>query len=71
MSNAAALINAIVAVLWVALAFTATLIVWNLLQARRGHLRKLGVNPSRVTMEFTEAKLDEARRLGPPTSEPI
>lgn len=61
MSNAAALITAIVAVLWVGLTFTAVLIVRNVLQARGRSLTKLDVGPSGVTMEFTEAKLDEAR----------
>ncbi len=60
MSNAAALINAIVAVLWVFLAFTAVLIVRDVLQARTGPLTKFGVGPSGVTMEFAEAKLNEA-----------
>ncbi len=60
MSNTATLINAIVAVLWVGLAFTAVLIVRNVLQARTGSLTKFGVGPSGVTMEFAEAKLDEA-----------
>jgi CheY-like chemotaxis protein len=60
MSNTAALINAIVAVLWVGLAFIAVLILRNVLQARTGSLTKFGVGPSGVTMEFAEAKLDEA-----------
>jgi hypothetical protein len=61
-SNAATLINAIVAVLWVGLAFAAVLIVRNVLQARGGSLTRFGVGPSGVTMEFAEAKLDEAVR---------
>lgn len=60
MSNATALINAIVAVLWVGLAFIAVLILRNVLRARGGPLTKLGVGPSGVTMEFAEVKLDEA-----------
>jgi CheY-like chemotaxis protein len=61
-SNAATLINAIVAVLWVGLAFAAVLIVRNVLQVRGGSLTRFGVGPSEVTMEFAEAKLDEAVR---------
>lgn len=66
MSNATALINAIVAILWVGLAFTAVLILRNVLQARGGPLTKLGVGPSGVTMEFAEVKLDEAVRKSSP-----
>ena len=60
MSNATDLINAIVTVLWVGLAFIAVLILRNVLRARGGPLTKLGVGPSGVTMEFAEVKLDEA-----------
>jgi CheY-like chemotaxis protein len=62
MSNAADLIRAVVAVLWVGLAFAAILVLRNVLRTRGGSLTRLGLGPSGVTMEFAEAKLDEAVR---------
>jgi CheY-like chemotaxis protein len=62
MSDAADLIRAVVGVLWVGLAFAAVLIVGRLVRARGGSLTRLGLGPSGVTMEFAQAKLDEAVR---------
>jgi CheY-like chemotaxis protein len=60
MSNVADLIGSIAAVLWVVFAFVVVLILRGVLQANRGQLTKLGLGPSGVTVEFAEAKLDEA-----------
>jgi CheY-like chemotaxis protein len=62
MSNAADLIRAVAAVLWVGLAFAAILVLRSVIRARGGSLTRLGLGPSGVTMEFAEAKLDEAVR---------
>jgi hypothetical protein len=61
-SNAADLIKAIAALLWVGLAFTAVLVLRNVVRARGGSLTRLGFGLSGVTMEFAQAKLDEAVR---------
>ena len=60
MSNVADLIGSIAAVLWVVFAFVVVLILRGVLQTNRGQLTKLGLGPSGVTVEFAEAKLDEA-----------
>jgi hypothetical protein len=62
LSNAADPIKAVAALAWVGLAFAAVLILRNVVRARRGSLTRLGVGPSGVTMEFAQAKLDEAVR---------
>jgi CheY-like chemotaxis protein len=62
LSNAADLIRAVVGVLWVGLAAAAIVILRNVIRARGGSLTRLGLGPSGVTMEFAEAKLDEAVR---------
>jgi CheY-like chemotaxis protein len=61
-SNGADLIKAVAALLWVGLAFAAVLVLRNVVRARGGSLTRLGVGPSGVTMEFAQAKLDEAVR---------
>jgi len=62
LSNAADPIKAVAALAWVGLAFAAVLILRNVVRARGGSLTRLGVGPSGVTMEFAQAKLDEAVR---------
>lgn len=62
MANVADLIRAVVGVLWVGLALAIILILRTVIRARGGSLTRLGLGPSGVTMEFAEAKLDEAVR---------
>jgi CheY-like chemotaxis protein len=61
-SNAADLIRAIAGVLWLGLALAVILILRNVIRTREGSLTRLGLGPSGVTMEFAEARLDEAVR---------
>ena len=61
-SNAADLMRGVAALLWVLVALGAVFVVRKLLLTRGGSLTKFGVGPSGVTMEFAEAKLDEAVR---------
>lgn len=68
MANAADLIRAVAGVLWVCLALAVILILRNVLRLRGGSLTRLGFGPSGVTMEFAQAKLDEAVR-GSPTAD--
>jgi CheY-like chemotaxis protein len=62
MSNAADLMRGAADLLWVVVAFGAVFVVRKLLITRGGSLTRFGVGPSGVTMEFAEAKLDEAVR---------
>jgi CheY-like chemotaxis protein len=62
MSDVADLIRAIVGVLWVGLAVAVIMILRNVIRTRSGSLTRLGLGPSGVTMDFAEAKLDEAVR---------
>jgi hypothetical protein len=48
--------------LWVVAAFGAVVVVCKLLMTRGGSRTRFGVGTSGVTMEFAEAKLDEAVR---------
>jgi CheY-like chemotaxis protein len=62
MANTSDLIESIAALLWVGFAFVVVLILRGVLRSNRGHLTKLGLGPSGVTIEFAEAKLDEVIR---------
>ena len=62
MANIADLLGGIAALLWVVVALVAILILRGVLRANRGTLTKLGLGPGGVTLEFAEAKLDEAVR---------
>jgi CheY-like chemotaxis protein len=61
-ANTADLLGGIAALLWVVVALAAILILRGVLRANRGSLTKLGLGPGGVTLEFAEAKLDEAVR---------
>lgn len=62
MSELAELLGGIAAILWVVVALVALLLL-RTLTAREGRsLSKLGVGPSGVTMEFAQARIEEAIR---------
>lgn len=69
-SSPADLLNASASILWVVLAFVALFVFQRIVAARGGSLTKVGISPtSGVTMEFAEAKINEAVRVaGPDTS---
>jgi len=54
------LLRAIAALSWALLAFVAVVLLFRILRSQRGPLTKLGFGPGGVTMEWAEAKLDEA-----------
>jgi CheY-like chemotaxis protein len=54
------LLGGIAAVLWVIVAFVAVMVLRDLLARNGLLLSKLGVGPSGVTMEFTQAKIEQA-----------
>jgi CheY-like chemotaxis protein len=60
--NTADLLGNIAALLWVALASAAVLMLRGVLRTNPRPLTKFGLGPAGVTMEFGEAKLDEASR---------
>lgn len=62
MANTADLLSSLTGLLWVALAFATILILRGVLRRNPRPLAKLGFGPAGVTMEFGEAKLDEASR---------
>ena len=62
-ANVSDLIGSIATLLWVVFAFAAILILRGVLKGNRGPLAKLGLGPSGVTIEFAEAKIDEAVRI--------
>lgn len=62
MVSTADLIGSVAALLWVVFAFVAVLILRGILAANPQTLTKLGLGPSGVTIEFAEARLDEAVR---------
>jgi CheY-like chemotaxis protein len=62
-ANISDLIGSIAALLWVVFAFVAILILRGVLKGNRGPLTRLGLGPSGVTVEFAEAKIDEAVRI--------
>ena len=59
LSDAADLLGAIAAVLWVAFAFVALLVLRRLLASQEGSLKKIGIGPGGVNIEWAEAKLDQ------------
>lgn len=59
-SDVADLLNAIASILWVAVGIAVIVLLWKLLTQRAGSLSKFGVGPTGVTMEFAEAKIDQA-----------
>lgn len=65
MANTADLIRAVAGVLWVGLALGVILILRSVVRSRGGALTRLGFGPSGVTMEFAEAKLNEAVGASP------
>jgi CheY-like chemotaxis protein len=60
MTDAAELLKAIAALLWVVLAAVALLLLAGVLRTRAGALKSFGVGPSGLTFEFVEAKVDQA-----------
>jgi CheY-like chemotaxis protein len=62
MANTADLLSSIAALLWVAFASAMVLVLRGVLKSNPRPLAKLGLGPTGVTMEFGEAKLDEASR---------
>lgn len=62
MANTADLLGSITSLLWVVLASAAVVMLRGVLRSNPRPLAKLGVGPTGVTMEFGEAKLDEASR---------
>lgn len=62
MANTADLLGSVAALLWVVLASATVLMLRGVLKNNPRPLTKLGLGPSGVTMEFGEAKLDEASR---------
>ncbi len=60
MSDTADLLRAIAGLSWVVLAFVVVLALLRLLRSQDAPLTKLGVGPGGVTMEFAEAKFNEA-----------
>lgn len=60
MSDTADLVRAIAGLSWVVLAFVVVLALLRLLRSQNTPLTKLGVGPGGVTMEFAEAKFNEA-----------
>jgi CheY-like chemotaxis protein len=61
-ANTANLLGSITDMLWVALAFAAILMLRGVVRSNPRPLAKLGLGPAGVTVEFGEAKLDEASR---------
>jgi CheY-like chemotaxis protein len=62
MSDTADLLRAIASLLWVAIGIAVVLLLAKVLVARSGQLKTLGVGPTGLTMEFVEAKVDQAIR---------
>src|SRR5438552_1573544 len=60
MSSATDLLKASAPVFWVAFAFAVVLLLRNPLASRGTSLTKFGLGPGGVTMEFAEAKINEA-----------
>ncbi len=58
--NVANLLGSVTGLLWVAFAAAALIILRQVIVSGRGPLSKLGFGPSGVTLEFAEAKLDQA-----------
>jgi CheY-like chemotaxis protein len=65
MSELGDLLQGLAAALWVFLALFVFLVLRKGIKERAPFLTKLGLGPTGVSMEFAEAKLDEATRRGP------
>ena len=60
MSETADLLRAIASLLWVAIGVAVVVLFSKILMARSGQLKTFGVGPTGLTMEFVEAKVDQA-----------
>lgn len=62
-SEVADLLRAVTSLLWVGVGVTALILLGRVLVARSGSLRTLGLGPTGLTMEFVEAKVDQAIKV--------
>lgn len=60
MSETADLLRAIASLLWVAIGVAVVVLFARILMSRSGQLKTFGVGPTGLTMEFVEAKVDQA-----------
>lgn len=60
MAETADLLRAVSSLLWVAVGIAAVVLLAKVLGTRSGQLKAFGVGPTGVTMEFVEAKVDQA-----------